>query len=145
MSEPFVFDPRYGLCKSPFGAAACGTTVSLHCRPLASEGFTHCALVIHREFSGQCEERELYQDGVDGERIRFSLSFASPAVPGAGLVSLPLLAGRRHGLRSGQDRLPQRRPGRSLAADRLPGKPYAKLVRQRCCIPNFSRSFLPSP
>lgn len=81
MSEPFVFDPRYGLCKSPFGAAACGTTVSLHCRPLASEGFTHCALVMHREFSGQCEERELYQDGVDGERIRFSLSFAAPAVP----------------------------------------------------------------
>ena len=81
MSEPFVFDPRYGLCKSPFGAAVCGTTVSLHCRPLASEGFTHCALVMRREFSGQQEERELYQDGVDGERIRFSLNFTAPAEP----------------------------------------------------------------
>ena len=81
MSEPFVYDPRYGLCKSPFGAAVCGTPVYFHCRPLASEDFTHCALVIHREFSGQREEREMIQDGVDGERIRFSLTFTAPAEP----------------------------------------------------------------
>ena len=24
MSEPFVFDPRYHLCKQPFGAVTCG-------------------------------------------------------------------------------------------------------------------------
>lgn len=81
MSEPFVFDPRCGLCKSPFGAAACGTAITFHCRPLASEAFTHCALVMHREFSDQWEERELLQDGVDGERIRFSLSMRAPAEP----------------------------------------------------------------
>ena len=42
MSEPFVFDPRCDLCKEPFGAAVCGTAVTFHCRPLASEHFSHC-------------------------------------------------------------------------------------------------------
>ena len=40
MSEPFVFDSRYPLFKTPFGAAACGQTISLRCRPLASESFS---------------------------------------------------------------------------------------------------------
>ena len=39
MSEPFVFDPRCDLCKEPFGAVPCGTAVTFHCRPLATEGF----------------------------------------------------------------------------------------------------------
>ena len=46
MSEPFVFDPRCDLCKEPFGAVPCGTAVTFHCRPLATEGFSHCALVL---------------------------------------------------------------------------------------------------
>ena len=41
MSEPFVFDPRCDLCKEPFGAVPCGTAVTFHCRPLATEGFSH--------------------------------------------------------------------------------------------------------
>ena len=48
MSEPFVFDPRCDLFKTPFGAAVCGQEVTFTCRPLTSEGFTHCALVLHR-------------------------------------------------------------------------------------------------
>ena len=45
MSEPFVFDPRHPLCKTPFGAVTCGAEVSLRCRPLASEAFTHLSLI----------------------------------------------------------------------------------------------------
>ena len=41
MSEPFVFDSRYPLFKTPFGAVTCGQTVTFRCRPLAAEGFTH--------------------------------------------------------------------------------------------------------
>ncbi len=59
MSEPFVFDPRCDLCKEPFGAAVCGTAVTFHCRPLASEHFSHCALVAVCEFSGTRQELEL--------------------------------------------------------------------------------------
>lgn len=46
MSEPFVFDPRHSFCKTPFGAVPCGAAVTLCCRPLASEGFTHCAVIL---------------------------------------------------------------------------------------------------
>ena len=59
MSEPFVFDPRCDLCKEPFGAVPCGTAVTFHCRPLATEGFSHCALVLSCEFSGTQREQEL--------------------------------------------------------------------------------------
>ena len=59
MSEPFVYDPRYPLCKAPFGAVKTGETVTFRCRPLASEGFTHCTLVLHREFAQMADEVEL--------------------------------------------------------------------------------------
>ena len=81
MSEPFVFDPRHPLCKTPFGAAVCGAVVTLRCRPLASEGFTHCALVLRREFAGVQEERELSYTDREGERACFSLDFPAPAEP----------------------------------------------------------------
>ena len=81
MSEPFVFDPRHPLCKTPFGAAACGAVVSLHCRPLASEGFTHCALVMQQEFSGARRELELGCVGREGERVCFGLDFPAPEEP----------------------------------------------------------------
>ena len=55
MSEPFVYDPRCILCKDPFGAVTCSTAVTYRCRPLSAEGFTHCAIVLRREFAG-CEE-----------------------------------------------------------------------------------------
>ena len=78
MSEPFVFDPRCDLCKEPFGAAVCGSVVSFHCRPLASEGFTHCALVVFREFADVRLEQELTQEGPAGERICFSGTLTAP-------------------------------------------------------------------
>lgn len=81
MSEPFVFDPRHRLCKTPFGAVACGTTVSLRCRPLASEGFTHCALVYQAEFSGRKQVLEMVQVPWEGERVCFALDFPAPAEP----------------------------------------------------------------
>ena len=81
MSEPFVFDPRCDACKTPFGAAACGTAVTFHCRPLASEHFSHCALVAVCEFSGTRQELELSLEGPAGERICFSGVFSAPPQP----------------------------------------------------------------
>ena len=81
MSEPFVFDSRCDQCKTPYGAARCGETVTLHVRPLGCEGFTHCALVLFQEFSGVTRELELTPVCWDGERFRFSLSFPAPEEP----------------------------------------------------------------
>ena len=81
MSEPFVFDPRCTLCKYPFGAVPLGAPVTLHVRPEGREGFVRCTLLLHREFSGIREERELLAEGRDGERQRFSLTFPAPEEP----------------------------------------------------------------
>ena len=59
MSEPFVFDSRCTVCKDPFGAIPCGQTVTFHCRPLASEQFTSCTLVLRHEFAQREEEWEM--------------------------------------------------------------------------------------
>lgn len=81
MSEPFVFDPRCDLCKTPFGAVVCGQSVTFRCRPLASEGFTHCAIVLDQEFAGVSTELELDCDGPEAERVRFSITFPAPPEP----------------------------------------------------------------
>ena len=81
MSEPFVFDPRCAACKDPFGAVPCGTAVAFHCRPLASEGFTHCALVLDLEFAGETRELELTPEGPAGERACFAGVLTAPAEP----------------------------------------------------------------
>ena len=81
MSEPFVFDPRCSACKHPFGAAVCGSTVIFHCRPLATEGFSHCALVLAYEFSGFRQELELPLAGPAGDRVCFSGVLQAPAQP----------------------------------------------------------------
>ena len=81
MSEPFVFDPRCDLCKEPFGAVTCGTAVTFHCRPLASEDFSHCALVVVCEFGGTRQELEFSLKGSAGERSCFSGVFTAPAQP----------------------------------------------------------------
>ena len=47
MSEPFVFDSRYELCKSPYGAVTTGTAVTLHVRPLQQDGYVRCTLLLH--------------------------------------------------------------------------------------------------
>ncbi|MBE6963317.1 MAG: glycoside hydrolase family 13 protein [Ruminococcaceae bacterium] len=81
MSEPFVFDSRCDLCKTPFGAVACGTGVTFSCRPLLSEQFDHCALVLHGDFSGEMQEIELAPIQADGDRFRFTCTMTAPAEP----------------------------------------------------------------
>ena len=81
MSEPFVFDPRCGLCKEPFGAAACGEAVTLRCRPLASEAFTHCAVILQYDFSGTSQEVELHYSGPEWDRACFTATFSVPDAP----------------------------------------------------------------
>ena len=81
MSEPFVFDPRCILCKDPFGAVSCGTMVSFHCRPLAKEGFTHCALILHHEFSGRTQTIELAPTEAVADRMHFSAAVVAPQEP----------------------------------------------------------------
>jgi len=81
MGEPFVFDSRCEYCKSPYGAVELSAPVSLHVRPLAREGFSHCALVAREEFSGRSMELELSREGAEGDRIRYSLTFSAPAAP----------------------------------------------------------------
>lgn len=106
MSEPFVFDPRCDLCKEPFGAVPCGTAVTFHCRPLATEGFPTA------HWSSPVSFRDAAGAGTTpgGLRRRAALLFRHTDRAGAArssLVSLPLLAGGRHRLSAGQDRLPQ--------------------------------------
>ncbi|MDY5612522.1 glycoside hydrolase family 13 protein [Dysosmobacter sp.] len=83
MSEPFVFDSRYSLFKTPFGAVTCGQAVTFRCRPLAAEGFTHCALVLRAEFSGASLETELVLAGPAEEdgRISFTGEVSAPEAP----------------------------------------------------------------
>ncbi len=81
MSEPFVFDPRHDLCKTPFGAVPCGQSVTFHCRPLASEGFQHCAIVLLGEFSGSEAHIEFACGGPEGDRVRFSGTVFAPGEP----------------------------------------------------------------
>ena len=81
MSEPFVFDPRCSACKDPFGAVTCGSDVLFHCRPLATEAFSHCALVLSHEFAGVQQELELSLEGPAGERICFSGVLKAPSQP----------------------------------------------------------------
>lgn len=81
MSEPFVFDPRCEACKTPFGAVVCGQEILFHCRPLACEGFTHCALVLCHEFSQTRQEMELSIAGPEGDRTCFTAAVSAPGEP----------------------------------------------------------------
>ena len=81
MSEPFVYDSRCGVCKTPFGAVSCGAGLTLHTRPLAAEGFTHCSLILRAEFAGWEAERELTPGPTEGDRIRFDVTFPAPEEP----------------------------------------------------------------
>ena len=82
MSEPFVFDPRYHLCKQPFGAVSCGEPVTFHCRPLKAEGFTHCSLVMHQEFSNLLKEYQMSYIGEEKDgRLCFATEILAPETP----------------------------------------------------------------
>ncbi|MBR3569586.1 MAG: glycoside hydrolase family 13 protein [Oscillibacter sp.] len=81
MSEPFVFDSRSIHCKDPFGAVPCGQNIILRCRPLQREGFTHCAVMMTNDYTGEKFKTELYPQAIDGERVRFYASFPAPDEP----------------------------------------------------------------
>ena len=81
MSEPFVFDSRCTECKEPYGAVPCGQNIVLKCRPLQSEGFTRCLVILRDDFSGDKLEIELLPVAMDGERVRFYASFPAPDKP----------------------------------------------------------------
>ncbi len=81
MSEPHVFDPRSPLYKTPFGAVLRGQSVTLTCRPLARDAFTHCAVLLHHEFAGITQETELFYTGGSDGRACFSATFAAPPEP----------------------------------------------------------------
>jgi len=74
MNAPAVFDSRSPLYKTPFGAVACGEELSLTCRPLSIEGFTHCSLILHREFAGHQMEVEMPFSGFWEDRACFSIT-----------------------------------------------------------------------
>ena len=81
MSEPFVFDSRCTACKEPYGAVVCGENITLRCRPLRSEGFTHCVVVMKNDYTGETLEIELFPKAIDGDRVRFYASFPAPDEP----------------------------------------------------------------
>lgn len=81
MSEPYVFDSRSQDFKTPFGAVTCGQSMTLTCRPLASEGFTHCAVIFRQEFSGVRQETELPFSYLQGDRACFTAALSAPPEP----------------------------------------------------------------
>ena len=79
MSEPFVFDPRHHMCKTPFGAVECGQSVTFKCRPLQSENFVRCDIVLHQEFADTVRQIELHPEGEAGDRFCYSVTLQAPA------------------------------------------------------------------
>ncbi len=74
MNTPAVFDSRDPRCKQPYGALPCGAAWSLTCRPLAREGFTHCSVILRREFAGHEMEAEMPFSAPWEDRTCFSIS-----------------------------------------------------------------------
>ena len=74
MNTPAVFDSRDPFCKQPYGALPCGEEWSLTCRPLSQEGFTHCSVILRREFAGHQMEAEMPFSGLWEDRACFSIS-----------------------------------------------------------------------
>ena len=74
MNVPAVFDSRDSFCKKPYGALPCGEAWTLTCRPLSCEGFTHCSVILRREFAGHQMEVEMPFSGFWEDRACFSTS-----------------------------------------------------------------------
>ena len=81
MNEPAVFNSRDPQYKQPYGALACGEELTLTCRPYSIEGFTHCALVVNREFAGRQMELEMPFTGFWDDRAVFSRTFPASSEP----------------------------------------------------------------
>ncbi len=77
MSAAYVFDPRDTRYKSPFGAAACGSSVTFTLRPAVQDQFVSCTLLAWHEFAYRAEEVPL---SAPGPGI-FTGTFTAPAQP----------------------------------------------------------------
>lgn len=77
MNVPAVFDSRDSRYKKPFGALACGEELTLACRPLSTEDFTHCSVILYREFAGHQLEVELPFACRWNDRVCFSHTFSA--------------------------------------------------------------------
>ena len=73
-----VFNPRDSRCKQPYGAVPCATEVTLTLRPLASEHFTACTLLLHNEFAGETRTVSIPCIGSDDRHTIFSGSYEAP-------------------------------------------------------------------
>ncbi len=78
MSEPFVFDPRDTRFKDPFGAALCGASLTVCCRPLTEEGFVSGVLSLYHEFADRVEDIPLEIAGTEDGRTFFRAAFTAP-------------------------------------------------------------------
>ena len=77
MSEPFVFDPRCSVCKSPFGAVTTFAAVDFTFYP-CGHAVTGCALLAHHEFSDRWTETELLPTTDEDGTPAFSGTFFAP-------------------------------------------------------------------
>ena len=76
-----VYDSRDLLYKTPYGAVPCGTRVTLTLRPLMSECFSRCAVVLYGEFADHRQEITLERTGCEEDRDVFTCTYEAPAQP----------------------------------------------------------------
>lgn len=72
-----IFNPRDSRYKQPFGAVPCATEVTLTLRPLASENFTTCTVLLYGEFANEHRAVALPCIGGDPERTIFTGSYTA--------------------------------------------------------------------
>ena len=72
-----IFNPRDSRYKQPFGAVPCATEVTLTLRPLASENFTTCTVLLYGEFANEHRAVALPCIGGDSERTIFTGSYTA--------------------------------------------------------------------
>lgn len=78
MSEPYVFDSRHPSCKTPYGAVPCTQTITLTTRPHKDHKYTRCAVVMRGEFTKKIIRLSMICEGLEGDRLRFSVTFQTP-------------------------------------------------------------------
>ena len=73
MPDPYIFDSRDPQCKTPFGAGASGSKVSLTLRPLRQEGYSRAILTARFEgLNNHTRQLQMSWSGLDGARDLFS-------------------------------------------------------------------------
>lgn len=76
-----VFDSRDSRYKVPFGAVPCGTEVTLSLRPLTSENFQTCTLIVLGEFSESNREISIPLARVEAKHTLFTGSYTVSKAP----------------------------------------------------------------